>query len=184
MIDHPVSPRDYLPIARQIMEHRDEIEQSIRERDQLDVARADQRTAAARDALSDMREVIQTVNAAGIEMQRLPIGIDAKSLAWALALGGAINRRVRDDRRCPHAHPGAQKPLKALLSARAMFCADCQAWAAARVTLGEDDGRCDVCDRLTTEFSEFTGAFGPVQAVGNICGICRYWVEGLRRKPG
>lgn len=122
----------------------------------------------------------------GVDARRIPLEVDERSVAWALAIGGAIPRRISEDRRCPHAQPGARRPLTALLTSRLLYCGDCRARFAARFGIGEDDGRCDVCDRPTraSDFAEFTTTFGSIRVIGNICSLCRFWAERVQRpKP-
>jgi HNH endonuclease len=179
--DQPTSPRDYLPIARQMMSHREELTAALQADAAADIAGHDQAAAAARDAAREMERDIEFARQAGIDMQRITPGLDARSVAWNLAVGGAIPRRIPEDRRCRHAIPGARRPLTALLTGRMMFCDDCRVDFARRFTIPNDDSRCDVCDREGTSFSEFTAAVGSVRVIGNCCPTCRYWLEGLGR---
>jgi hypothetical protein len=105
---------------------------------------------------------------------------EPRFLAWSLALGGAIQRRVPEERQCPHASPDAERPLTALLTSRLLFCDQCAKRFAAMHKL-EDDGRCDVCDREATEFAEFQGRVGLVRVHGNMCPSCRSWLESVER---
>jgi hypothetical protein len=86
--------------------------------------------------------MISQLRSKGIEPQRIASDVNERSLAWALAVSGAIARRILDDRQCPHARPGARRPTTAML----MCCSDRRERFAARYGLGDDDGRCDVCD--------------------------------------
>jgi len=175
----PTSPAEYLEIARKAMRHRAEIAASIKAADEADVAGRDQTAAAARDTEHASRRTIDELTTMGVDVRRLPMGLNERSLAWALAVAGAINRRIPEDRRCPHAKPGARRPLTAMLTSRLLYCDDCRASFAARFgsSLRQDDGRCDVCDRASDEFSEFTMAAGGVRYIGNICPMCSFWAE-------
>ena len=115
----------------------------------------------------------------GVDVRRLPMALNERSLAWSLAVAGAINRRIPADRRCPHATPGAHRPLTAMLTSRLLYCDNCRASFAARFgsSLQQDDGRCDVCDRPSEQFSEFTMAAGGVRYIGNICAMCSFWAQ-------
>lgn len=163
------------------MRHRDENISTATQTDAAAEADSDQAAAAARDASRGWAQSMEFARQAGMDMQRVAPTVNERSIAWALAVGGAIPRRIPEDRRCPHAIPGARRPLKALLTGRLLFCEDCRADFARRFTIAEDDGRCDICDREGLQFSEFTAAVGAVQVIGNCCPTCAYWLEGLSR---
>lgn len=171
------SPRDYRPIARELLRHRDEITAAIKRRDEQNVADRDQAEAAAREAQEASRETIRALGSIGIEARQLSPELDERSLAWGLAVSGAISRRIPAHRQCPHAKPGARRPLVALLTSRLLFCSECRPRFARRFGLGDDDGRCDVCDEPTvaSDFAEFQITVGALQISGNACGKCRYW---------
>jgi len=65
----------------------------------------------------------------------------------------------------------------ALLTSRLLFCSECRSRFAKRFGLGDDDGRCDVCDEATaaSDFAEFSMTVGSLRIIGNACGKCRYW---------
>jgi hypothetical protein len=163
------------------MQHRDEIAAAIKAAGERDVADRDQSAAAARDAERAMAQSIGDLGLMGVDLQRVSPDVDERYIAWVLAVGGAIPRRIAEDRRCPHAKPGARRPLTALLTSRLLYCTDCRARFASRFGLGDDDGRCDVCDRPASKFSEFTGTVGSLRLIGNICSMCRFWLDGLER---
>jgi hypothetical protein len=180
------TPGDYLPIARELMAHRAAVEAADEERN---VAERDQEQAAAREAHRLSQQTLDAVEAAGIEIQHVSLRApDERSLAWTLAVTGAIGRRIPEDRRCAHATPDARRPVTALLTSRLMFCRDCRqriaalAGPAALAGRPEDDGLCDVCDRPNTQFSEFSGTFGRLRVIGNACPACRFWLDGLARQ--
>ena len=113
----PRSPRDYRLVARELLRRRDEITAAIKARDdEANVADRDQADAAAREAQAASAETISALGAAGIEVRQLSSDLDERSLAWRLAVAGAISRRIPAHRQCPHAKPGARRPLVALLS--------------------------------------------------------------------
>ena len=178
----PVTPGEYMPIARRLMRHRDEIQAAIKADAEEDVAGSDQAAAAADDARRQTAESIRDLGLLGIDPQQVDVEPgQARYLAWALAIGGAIPRRIPEDRRCRHAIPTARRPLTALLTSGLLFCDDCRSQFAAQFTAGADDGRCDVCDREATRFSEFTGTIGSLRVIGNICPMCRFWLDSLQR---
>jgi hypothetical protein len=178
----PVTPGEYLPVARELMRHRDEIRASLRARDEEDVAGSDQAAAAARETRREATNAISDLQSLGIDAEQIePDRDQARFLAWSLAIGGAITRRIPKERQCPHATPGARRPLTALLTSRLLFCPECRAQFASRFTPGGDDERCDVCDREATAFSEFSGTLGSLWVVGNICPRCRFWLDSLQR---
>jgi hypothetical protein len=166
-------------MARKALRHRDEIAASITAADDTDIAGRDQRAAAARDTEEASRQTIEELQTIGVDIRRLPMALNERSLAWSLAVAGAINRRIPEDRRCPHATPGARRPLTALLTSRLLYCETCKASFARRYAsrFRQDDGLCDVCDRPSDEFSEFTMAAGGVRYIGNICPICSLWAQ-------
>jgi hypothetical protein len=183
----PISPRDYLPVARKLIEHQDALAAALRADRADDVAGAEQRDAAARDARRNLDRTVAELKGIGIEPTVGTSARNEKSLAFSLALAGAITRRVREDRKCEHARPGAQRPLVASLTSGWMTCRECAprvvpAHALAGVDGGpDDDGRCDVCDRESLEFSEFQVVIGPVQLSGNMCALCQSWRDRANR---
>ena len=172
------SPRDYRPVARELLRRRQEITAAIEaDRSEQSVADQDQAEAAARETRLATTGTIGVLESIGINVLRASPELDERSLAWALAVSGAISRRVPAERQCPHARPGARRPLVALLTSRLLYCSECRPAFARRFGLGEDDGRCDVCDQPTAgpDFAEFTIAVGALRIIGNACVKCRYW---------
>jgi hypothetical protein len=86
----PISPGDYLPIARELMQHRDEIAAAIKAAGERDVADRDQSAAAARDAERAMAQSIGDLGLMGVDLQRVSPDVDERYIAWVLAVGGAI----------------------------------------------------------------------------------------------
>jgi hypothetical protein len=154
---------------------------AIKAADDESVADRDQADAAARDARRSMDQTYADLRAIGVDAQQVELPWDAKALAWRLAVAGAITRRIPRDQQCEHAQPGAGRPLVASLTSRWMTCRECAPRLVPRLALTGDDDHCDVCDRQATKFSEFSGVIGPLHLTGNICGVCRFWFEGLQR---
>jgi hypothetical protein len=101
----PTSPRDYVPIARQLIAHGDEIAAAARAATESDVAASDQADASARETDRRIAESVDALEAAGIDPQSVVSQRSERYLAWGLAVTGAINRRIPDARKCPHASP-------------------------------------------------------------------------------
>lgn len=167
----PVTPAEYLPFAEEMIRRRDELDLG-----DDDVAERDQRDAAARDSRRNVRKVAGLIREKGVnpEVFRLE---GARRLAWGLAVSGTIERKIPQDRRCPHAKPEANLPLMLMLTPRLLFCRACGSQYLGRVNEIVDSDHCDVCDRRSKVFSEFVGTLGPIQFFANICDSCREFAE-------
>jgi len=182
MANVPVTPADYLPIARKMLENREEIAAALDlAHEERDVGDADHADAAAREAVISHKRAVDDLKTLRIDPVQVATDLTPRSLAWRLAVAGSISRRIPEDRRCEHAQASARRPLLASLSSRWMFCRECAPRLAPRFGLTVDDDRCDVCDRPAIQFSEFWTTIGPLHLTRNICGLCRHWFEGLQR---
>jgi hypothetical protein len=133
----------------------------------------DQREAAERDVRQWKAALFASVSKVRHEHELE--GEAAHRLASALTK--AVERRVGRDSICAHV-PGvlsgddAPMPILVLLGAGIATCARCAPSVIGRMGVEVDDGRCDLCDEPSTEFTPFATSAVGIAFHGDACTAC------------
>jgi hypothetical protein len=160
-------PASFLPLAREVIERRDDLDAPVAFRDQLDEAERE-----TKEIFRRMKPGFRRVLGDGGEVVA---DNSSEALAWNLAFGAAVDAWVKA--RCAHWQLNHPRPLLVDLTSGVIACQPCLDAGFSRIALKRwaDDGRCDICDTPTEEFRPFVMRLGPLVATGHICESCWQW---------